>query len=67
VDLADRGGGEGILLDRGEDPLGVVLVFLGEDLLDLLPRHRRGTGTQLGELLLVDLAVLGWQEVDVDE
>ena len=60
VDLADRGGGERLLLDLGEqlvERLAVVLLL--EHLCDLLPRHRRRVGAELRELLLVDLAVLG--------
>ncbi len=67
VDLADRGGGERLRLDLGEHPVGWLLVLVLEDLVDLLPRHGGSAGPELCELLLVDLAVLGRQEVDVDE
>ena len=67
MDLPDRRGGEGLLLDRREDALGPLVVLLLEHGAHLLPRHRRGVGAELGELLLVDLAVLRRQEVDVDE
>ena len=68
VHLADRGGGEGLLLELGEE-LGerLAVVLLLEHLLDLLPGHRRRVGAQLGELLLVDLAVLVGDELGVDE
>ena len=67
VDLPDRRRGERLLLDRGEDALGTLAVLLLENLHNALPRHRRGVGAELRELLLVDLPILGRQEVDVDE
>jgi hypothetical protein len=68
VDLADRGGGEGLLLELGEE-LGerFAVVLFGEHLLDLLPGHRRRVAAQLRQLLLVDLAVLVGDELGVDE
>ena len=68
VDLADRGGGERLVLELGEE-LGerLAVVLLLEHLLDLLPGHRRRVGAQLRQLLLVDLAVLVGEELGVDE
>src|SRR4051794_8994459 len=65
--LPDRRGRERLLLDGGEDALGLLVVLLLEHDAHLLPRHRGCVSAELRELLLVDLAVLGWQEVDVDE
>ena len=68
MDLANRGGGERLLLDRGEDLLRrAALVLVRHHLAHLLPGHRRGMGAQLRQVPLVDLAVLRRQEVDVDE
>ena len=68
VHLADRGGGEGLGLDLGEE-LGerFAVVFLLQHLDDLLPGHRRRVGAQFRQLLLVDLAVLLGDELGVDE
>ena len=68
VHLADRGGGEGLLLELGEE-LGerLAVVLLLQHLLDLLPGHRRRVVRSLRELLLVDLAVLVGDELGVDE
>ena len=66
--LADRGGGEGLGLELGEE-LGerFAVVLLLQHLLDLLPGHRRRVGAQFRQLLLVDLAVLLGDELGVDE
>ena len=68
VDLSDRGGGEGLLLELGEE-LGerFAFVLLFEHLDDLLPGHRRRVGAQFRQLLLVDVAVLLGDELGVDE
>ncbi len=68
VDLADRGGGEGLGLELGEE-LGerLAVVLLLQHLLDFLPGHRGRVGAQLRQLFLVDLAVLLGDELGVDE
>ena len=68
VDLADRGGGERLVVDLGEvlrQRFAVVLLF--QHLHHLLPGHRRRLVAQFAELLLVDLAVLLGDEFRVDE
>ncbi len=68
VHLADRGGGERLGLDLGEQLVDrLAPVLLVEHLAHLLPGHRRRAGAQLGELLLVELRVLRRQELGVDE
>jgi hypothetical protein len=68
VNLADRGGGEGVLLDLREQLAErLTAVLLLQDLANLLPRHRRRRGAQLGQLPLVELRVLGRQELGIDE
>ncbi len=67
VHLADRGGRRGLVLEVLEQLLAGLVPLLVEHLAHLLPRHRRRLGAQLGELLLVELAVLGRQELGVDE
>ena len=67
VDLADRGGRRGLVLEVLEQLLDGLLPLLLEHLLDLLPRHRRRLAAQRRELLLVELAVLRRQELGVDE
>jgi hypothetical protein len=53
VHLPDRRGCGGVVLELLEQLLDGVLPLLVEDLLHLLPRHRRRLAAQLGELLLV--------------
>ena len=67
VYLADRGSGRRVVGEVLEQLLDRVLPLLLEHRTHLLPGHRRGGGAQIGELVLVQLPVLGRQELGVDE
>src|SRR4051794_12151733 len=67
MDLADRGGGRGVVLEILQHRLGRLAPLVLEYRADLLPAHRRRGVTERGKLLLIGVAVLRWDEVDVDE
>jgi hypothetical protein len=67
MDLANRGGRRGVVLEVLEELLAGLRPLLVQHLAHLLPRHGRRRGAQLGELVLIELAVLGGQELGVDE
>ena len=67
VDLADRGGGERLLLELGEDVAdGCSPSSSREQLLDLLERQRRDVVAQRGERLLELLALVLGDRGEVD-
>src|ERR671914_1316069 len=67
MDLADGGSRGGLVLEVLEQLLARLGPLLVEHALHLLPWHRGCLGAQGGELLLIELAVLGRQELRVDE
>ncbi len=67
IDLADRRGGDRILVEVGEHRRDRLIEILLDDLAHLLEGHLRGRVAQLGQLALKLLAVLLGHQADVQE
>ena len=67
VDLADRGGGDRLLVELGERLLQRLAHLLLDHLAHVLEGHLRRGVAQLGELLLELLAVVLGHQADVEE